>query len=53
MIKRSDLLMIFGLLSLTLAIITPHFELQNDNHFTYAIIFFTGSLIIREIENKK
>jgi len=53
MIKKSDILCILGLLTLTLGIGAPYFDLGNDHLFVFSIIFFTGSIITSAIEDKK
>jgi len=54
MIKRSDILTIFGLLSLFIGLIAPYEDTNiSYGFFASAIIFFTGAIITKEIEAKK
>ncbi len=51
--NRADVLIIFGIGSLFGGLVAPFFNIEGNNFFIYAIIFLTGSFIIREIQDKK
>jgi len=53
MISKSDLLTIFGGISLVIAIGSVTYNIDSSSFLTYAIIFFTGAIVVGAIEAKK
>ncbi len=54
MIKRSGILLLFGITTLLLSVFAPEDVIKHEaNLLVYSIIFFTGSIITSAVESKK
>lgn len=54
MIKRSEILLLFGITTLLISVFAPNGMIAHEgNILIYSIIFITGSIITSAVESKK